>query len=168
MATALLPGTFDPVTLGHLDVAARAAQLFDEVVLAVGNNFRKTPWFSTPERVRLLEESLAQSGVPPEKTRVVTFQGLVVDCAREQNASFIVKGVRGASDFPHEEVQATTNRQIAGLETLFLLADPRWALVSSSLVRELATWGADVSLYVPPAVNAALAARRREPTQPTS
>lgn len=156
MAIALLPGTFDPVTLGHLDIVERTSRLVDEIVIAVGNNFTKRPWFSVQERVLLLQQSVAEMNLSSKKIRIVTFEGLLVDCVRRQGATCVVKGVRGSLDFSHEMVQATTNRELAGVETLFLLAAPQWAHVSSSLVRELVTWGADVSHYVPPPVNVAL------------
>lgn len=156
MAIALLPGTFDPVTFGHLDIIERASEVFDGLIVAVGNNVVKRPWFSVQERVHFLEAAVASFSAKPERIKVVSFEGLVTECVKKEGAKVIVKGVRGGEDYAHEAVQATTNRELAGVDTLFLLASPQWSHVSSSLVKELASWGADVSRYVPTGVEDAL------------
>jgi pantetheine-phosphate adenylyltransferase len=152
------PGSYDPVTLGHLDVVDRARALFDEVVVAVLHNPDKRGTFDVPERLRLLHESLGdRSGV-----RVVEFGGrLLVDVCREVGAQVVVKGLRGSTDFAYERPMATMNRHLSGLETLFLPGDPSLDHVSSSLVKQVAAYGGDVAGLVPEPVREALAALRR-------
>jgi pantetheine-phosphate adenylyltransferase len=152
------PGSYDPVTLGHLDVIDRARALFDEVVVAVLHNPDKRGTFDVPERLRLLHESLGdRSGV-----RVVEFGGrLLVDVCREVGAQVVVKGLRGSTDFAYERPMATMNRHLSGLETLFLPGDPSLDHVSSSLVKQVAAYGGDVAGLVPEPVREALAALRR-------
>lgn len=141
MPLALVSGSFDPVTRGHIDLIRRAEQCFGSVVVAVGVNKDKKPWFSAEERVEMIAEALP--GVP-----VMLFSGLVVDFAGQVGADVIVKGVRGAQDLEAETVQARINKQIGGIETLFLPTAAEYEHVSSSIVRELAWWGADVSPFV--------------------
>jgi pantetheine-phosphate adenylyltransferase len=152
------PGSYDPVTLGHLDVVDRARALFDEVVVAVLHNPDKRGTFDVPERLRLIRESLGERpGV-----RVLEFGGrLLVDVCREVDADVVVKGLRGSTDFAYERPMATMNRHLSGLETLFLPGDPSLDHVSSSLVKQVAAYGGDVSGLVPDPVRAALVALRR-------
>jgi pantetheine-phosphate adenylyltransferase len=152
---ALYPGTFDPVTVGHLDVLARAARLFDRVVVAVSSEGRKTH-FGVEERVRFLRDAAA--GL--ENVVVEPFSGLVVEEARRRGARALVRGVRGARDWDYEMGMAFANAaMLPEVETVFLAPSPATAAVSSTLVREVAALGGDVSAWVPPAVAKALRAR---------
>lgn len=163
MRRCVCPGSFDPVTHGHLDVITRAAALFDEVVVAVLTNPAKRSAFSPDERVRLLEEALAAATSTRDAPTTVRVEavagGLLVDHARRVGAVAVVKGVRSGADVEHEMPMALMNRHLSGLETVLLPADPRWAHVSSSLVKEVAGLGGDVSELVPDGVLAALASR---------
>jgi pantetheine-phosphate adenylyltransferase len=152
------PGSYDPVTLGHLDVIDRASALFDEVVVAVLHNPDKRGTFDVPERLRLLQESLGdRTGV-----RVLEFGGrLLVDVCREVDAPVVVKGLRGSTDFAYERPMATMNRHLSGVETLFLPGDPGLDHVSSSLVKQVAAYGGDVAGLVPEPVRKALQSLRR-------
>ena len=153
--TALCPGTFDPVTNGHLDVVGRAADLFESVVVAVIENPSKAPVFRLEERIALLEEAVRD--LP--NVRVGSFQGLLVEYARTQGASVIVKGLRAVSDYEYEIQMAQMNKRIGEVDTLFLATSPRWSFLSSSLVKEVARLGGDVEGLVPDHVRAALDAR---------
>ena len=150
--TALCPGTFDPVTNGHLDVVVRAASTFDTVVVAVVENPSKTPLFSVTERIDLLEEATRDLG----NVRVGSFGGLLVDYARAQHASVIVKGLRAVSDYEYEIQMAQMNQRIGEIETLFMATSPGWSFLSSSLVKEVARLGGDVEGLVPEHVRKAL------------
>lgn len=152
---AIYPGSFDPVTDGHVDVIRRGAALFDELLVGVGNNPAKRGWFDLDTRVRLITEAV--QGL--DNVRVVSFEGLVVDACKRFDASVILRGLRALSDFDIEFRNGLANRDLAGLETMFLLTDPANIFVSSSLVREIAGAGGDVSRYVPPGVLAAIRAR---------
>jgi pantetheine-phosphate adenylyltransferase len=153
--TALCPGTFDPVTNGHLDVIDRAASTFDGVVVAVLDNPSKTPLFAVHERIGLLESALAGRA----NVRVGAFSGLLVDYAREQGAQVIVKGLRAVSDYEYEIQMAQMNQRIGEIETLFMATSPKWSFLSSSLVKEVARLGGDVTGLVPDHVRAALVER---------
>lgn len=148
MRVAIYPGSFDPVTNGHEDVIRRGARLFDEVIVAIGTNPAKRYWLDTETRAALLREVCAAE----RNVRVVTFRGLLVDACREHGAGVILRGLRALSDFDMEFRNGLANRDLAGIETLFLLTDPENIFVSSSLVREIAQNGGDVSRYVPAAV----------------
>lgn len=158
MRRCVCPGSYDPVTLGHLDVIDRASALFDEVVVAVLHNPDKRGTFDVPERLRLLQESLGdRTGV-----RVLEFGGrLLVDVCREVDAGVVVKGLRGSTDFAYERPMATMNRHLSGVETLFLPGDPGLDHVSSSLVKQVAAYGGDVAGLVPEPVRKALQSLRR-------
>jgi pantetheine-phosphate adenylyltransferase len=143
--TALYPGTFDPVTNGHVDVLERAAGLFDQVLVAVIGNPGKQPLFTVEERVGMLEE--AMSGLP--NVEVDSFDGLLVDYARDRGIGLIVKGLRAVSDFDYELQMAQMNRHLSGMETCFVPTSPQWSYLSSSLVREVAHLGGDVGALVP-------------------
>jgi pantetheine-phosphate adenylyltransferase len=150
------PGSFDPVTSGHVDVIRRAGALFDEVVVAVLTNPAKQPAFTLPERLEMLGESLA--GLPGVRVEAVR-GGLLVDFCRAVGAVAVVKGLRSGTDFAYELPMALMNRHLSGLETLFLPGEPRFEHVSSSLVKEVAAHGGDVSGLVPDPVLARLLAR---------
>ena len=144
----MCPGSFDPVTNGHLDIIGRSAQLYDELVVAVFVNQSKSSLFSVDERRAMLEEVTAAW----ENVRVDSFQGLVVDYCRDNGISVIVKGLRAVSDFDYELQMAQMNRGLAGIDTLFMPTNPEYSFLASSLVKEIAKWGGDVSSLVPPNV----------------
>jgi pantetheine-phosphate adenylyltransferase len=153
--TALCPGTFDPVTNGHLDVVGRASSMFDAVVVAVLENPSKAPLFTLQERIALLGEALRDLG----NVRVGSFGGLLVDYAGAQGAQMIVKGLRAVSDYEYEIQMAQMNQRIGGVETLFMATSPKWSFLSSSLVKEVARLGGDVEGLVPDHVRKALVDR---------
>jgi pantetheine-phosphate adenylyltransferase len=152
------PGSFDPVTNGHLDIISRAADLYDEVVVAVARNPAKTSLFTVAERMELLREVTK----PYENVRVDTFEGLTVDFCRANGISAIVKGLRAVSDFDYEMQMAQMNYSQAGVETLFMTTNPLYAFLSSSLVKDFAKYGGDVSGLVPGPVLVALTSRFAE------
>lgn len=157
---AVVPGSFDPVTLGHLDVIRRAARLYDELVVLVVHNPGKTPMLPLAERVALLERVLIDAGLPAS-VRVDSWgAGLLVDYCRQVGATVLVKGVRSQLDVTYETPMALVNRDLADVETVLLLPDPAHAHVSSSLVRQVEALGGDVAPYVPAAVAHALTVRR--------
>jgi pantetheine-phosphate adenylyltransferase len=156
--TALCPGTFDPVTNGHLDIIGRAAETFDAVVVGALENPSKQQMFSLEERVAMLKE--ACSDMPG--VSVVSFRGLLVDFARTQGVGVIVKGLRAVSDYEYEIQMAQMNHRLAGVETLLMPTNPSWSFLSSSLVKEVAKLGGDVVGLVPDHVREALADRLEE------
>jgi pantetheine-phosphate adenylyltransferase len=153
MRIAVCPGSFDPVTNGHLDVFARAAAQFDEVIVAVLINSTKSGLFSVDERMDLIRQSVEPMG----NVRVDSFQGLTADYCRANKVSALVKGLRAVSDFDYELQMAQMNSQL-GVETLFVATSPEFSFLSSSIVKEVAKWGGDISPLVPPQVDAALKA----------
>ena len=158
MAIALCPGSFDPVTLGHLDIIERSARHFDEVIIAVIRNPQKSQsLFSLEERQEMLKEALPHVG----NVRLEFFKGLLVEFAREQGADAIVKGLRAVSDFDYELQMAQMNQKLSGIDTFFLSTSPQYSYLSSSLVREVARFGGDVSAMVPKHVNDRLIERFR-------
>ncbi|MBB5911652.1 pantetheine-phosphate adenylyltransferase [Nocardia transvalensis] len=158
MGGALCSGSFDPVTYGHLDVIARAAAQFDEVVVTVMINKSKQGMFSVDERMEMLREST--SDLP--NVRVESWYGLLVDFAREQGITAIVKGLRDSTDFAYETQMAQMNRKLSGVDTYFLAANPVYSFLSSSLVKEVATFGGDVTDMLPAGVHKRLLARLAE------
>jgi pantetheine-phosphate adenylyltransferase len=142
------PGSFDPVTNGHLDIIERTARLYDEVVVAVLINISKQTMFTTDERVEMLRE--VTSGY--ENVRVTRFHGLIVDFCRANDISVIVKGLRAVSDFEYEQMMSQMNYRLAGIETLFMTTNPLYAFLRSSLVKEVAGYGGDVTGLVPDSV----------------
>lgn len=150
---AVVPGSFDPVTLGHLDVITRAATIFQEVHVLVVHNPAKQPFIPASERAQLIRDSLAE--VDPQNRVVVRTweQGLLVDYCREVGATVLVKGVRSQFDVSYETPMVLMNRSLANVETVFLLPNPAYSLVSSSLVRQVHSLGGDVSEFVPAAVH---------------
>lgn len=155
MTRAVCPGSFDPVTNGHLDIIRRAAAIFDELVVATGTNPSKSRLFDPEARLAMLREVCAD--VP--NVTVMGFTGLIVDFCREIDATAIVKGLRGGNDYEYELPMAQMNSHLTGVETVFLSTNAAWGYVSSSLVKEVATLGGDVSALVPPSVHARLTAR---------
>jgi pantetheine-phosphate adenylyltransferase len=157
---AVYAGSFDPVTLGHLDVVRRGTTLFDEVVVAVGHNVRKKRTMPLDTRLAVLREVTAE--LP--RVRVETFEGLLVDYCRKIGAAAILRGLRAVTDFEFEFQTGLANMSMApDVQTVFLLTDPRYIFVSSSLIKEIAINGGDVSAYLPPAAFAALSAALKEP-----
>ena len=153
---AIYAGSFDPITNGHLDVLMRAAKVFDQVVLAVAVNSEKTGLFSTEERVALLKETVS----PLPNVRVTHFNGLLVEFARIEKGTAIIRGLRAVSDFELEFQMALMNRRLEpALETLFLMPKEEYSYVSSRLVKEVARLGGDVAAFVPPCVDRALRAK---------
>ncbi len=150
----IYPGTFDPITNGHLDLVARAEQIFDEVVIAVSDNPRKNPLFSTSERVALVDE--ATKDIP--HVRVESFDDLLVNfVARKENAKFVIRGLRAVSDFEYEFQLASANRRLdSSIETIFLTPLEANYFISSSLVREISYYKGDISSFVPEHVRRAL------------
>jgi pantetheine-phosphate adenylyltransferase len=146
--TALCPGTFDPVTNGHLDIIERAAQRFDALVVGVLDNPAKQPLFGAEERVTLLKE--VTQGLP--NVEVDAFSGLLVEYAVQRGCDVVVKGLRAVTDFEYEIQMAQMNHSLSGVETLFMTTAPQWSFLSSSLVKEVARLGGDVSSLVPPVV----------------
>jgi pantetheine-phosphate adenylyltransferase len=154
--TALYPGTFDPVTLGHIDIISRAAGLFDKLVVAVAENPEKQSLFTVDERVALLEKSIGDI----EKAAVTSFSGLTARFAKSIGARAIIRGIRAVSDFEFEFQMALMNRKIEpDVETVYLMPTDKYCYISSSLVRDIARRGGEISCFVPPAVQAALKER---------
>jgi pantetheine-phosphate adenylyltransferase len=158
MAGALCPGSFDPVTNGHLDVFRRVAEQFDEVVITVMINKKKQGMFSIDERIEMLRDATADL----TNVRVASWDGLLVDFAREQGITAIVKGLRDAGDFGYELQMAQMNKKLSGVDTLFLATNPAFGYLSSSLVKEVAAFGGDVSDMLPPLVHKRLLDRLAE------
>lgn len=153
---ALYPGTFDPITYGHLDILERASSLFEEVVITVAVNTRKESVFTEAERVSLIKQSL-EGKAWAKNVRVVAFTGLLVDHARELKVNTLIRGVRQLSDFEYEFRMALMNRRLAPeIDTVFLMPQEQLTFVSATIVREVAYWGGDLSQFVPDHVAAAL------------
>jgi pantetheine-phosphate adenylyltransferase len=155
---AVCPGSFDPVTNGHLDIIGRAAELYDEVVVAVLINKTKSSLFTVEERLAMLTEVTT----PYENVRVVAFRGLLVDYCRTNDIPVIVKGLRAVSDFDYELQMAQMNRGLAGIDTLFMPTNNKYSFLASSLVKEIATYGGDVSSLIPDVVHERLLTRIKE------
>ena len=156
MKRAIYPGSFDPITYGHLDVLSRAVRMFDEVVIAVANNQGKTQLFTVEERLQLIQENIED--IP--NTRVESFSGLVVDYARRVGAVALVRGMRAVSDFEYEFQMAQMNRHLdADIETIFLMPSPEYFFTSSTLVKQVFQYTDRDTHFVPPSVHAALKER---------
>ncbi len=163
MRLALYPGTFDPVTLGHLDVLERALAVFDRVEVTVAVNASKQTLFSADERVALVRESIADMD-GEDRVTVTLFEGLLVDHARERGAVALVRGLRQVSDFDYEMRMAVANRRLApDVQTVFFPPAEAQAFVAASVVRDIHRWGGDVASFVPPAVARALGAKPGAP-----
>lgn len=158
---AIYPGTFDPITFGHIDLTQRALRLFDRLIVAIATDSAKQPTFTVEERVKMAE--MAFAGLE-EQIEVAPFDGLLVDFARASGAQAIIRGLRAVSDFEYEFQLATMNRQLApDLESIFLTPAKEYAFVSSSLVKEVAILGGDVSHFVPRPVEQMLVSKLRGP-----
>jgi len=160
---AVYPGTFDPLTNGHVDILRRSLKIFDRVVVALAENVRKAPLFTIDERRKLIGDALAQD----KRLEIDAFQGLLADYCRRRGASVVIRGLRALADFEYEFQSAHMNRRLApDVETLFLMTGEESFYVSSSLVKEVALMGGDVSGLVPAGVAAALAAKRQQGVKP--
>jgi pantetheine-phosphate adenylyltransferase len=159
MSVAVYPGSFDPITNGHLDIVERSANVFDRVIIAVLANPRKTPLLSADDRIRIIREALADAGSPADRIEVASFDGLTIDFCHAQGATAIVRGLRAISDFETEMQLAHNNRVLApDIDTVFFMTSVANGYVSSSLVKEIAGFGGDVSAMLPKAATTALAA----------
>lgn len=153
----ICPGSFDPIHHGHIEIIARAAALFDEVVVGVAHNHSKKYRFSLGQRVRLVRESLVERGLEQVGVEVIPADQLLAEYAAERGASAVVKGLRSGADYEYEAPMASMNRHLSGVETVFLASDDRYGGVSSTILREVASLGGDVSSFVPSVVAKALA-----------
>ncbi|WP_207228842.1 pantetheine-phosphate adenylyltransferase [Streptomyces sp. BK239] len=158
MRRAVCPGSFDPITNGHLDIISRASRLYDEVYVAVMINKSKKGLFEIDERIDLIRRVTAEYA----NVRVEAFHGLLVDFCKQREIPAIVKGLRAVSDFDYELQMAQMNIGLSGVETLFVPTNPAYSFLSSSLVKEVATWGGDISHLVPPLVHEVLTERLRQ------
>ena len=149
----LFPGTFDPVTLGHIDIIDRALPLFDKLVIGIGRNVNKAPMFSEEQRLLWIREIYKADS----KVEAVIYEGLTVDCCKSVGANFILRGIRYVNDFEYEKAIADMNRSLEGnIETIFLTCLPQYTSVASTLVRDVLRNGGDVSQFLPAAVNASI------------
>ncbi|MEY4671023.1 MAG: pantetheine-phosphate adenylyltransferase [Pseudomonadota bacterium] len=152
------PGTFDPITLGHMDIIARGAKLVDRLIIGVTTNIAKSPMFSDPERMAMVEREVANLGIT--NVEVVGFNSLLMDFAEAQGASVVIRGIRGVTDFEYEYQLTGMNRQLnARVETIFLMADVSLQPIASRLVKEIAVYGGDISKFVTPTVCADVLAK---------
>ena len=146
MPTALYPGTFDPITSGHIDIAVRAANIFSKVIAVIADNTTKNPLFSVPQRLEMLKQALAHVS----NIQVITYSGLIANCLVEQKATAIIRGLRALSDFEYEFQMAFTNRNInEDAETVFLMPSAKYTYLNSTMVKQIAKFGGDVSGFVP-------------------
>jgi pantetheine-phosphate adenylyltransferase len=145
MKRAIFPGSFDPITLGHLDIIQRALPLFDEIIVAIGINAEKKYMFSLEQRSQFITQTFANE----PKIKVISYSGLTIDLCKQQNASFILRGLRNPADFEFEKAIAHTNRVLSGIETVFLLTSAKTSFISSSIVRDVIRNGGDYTLLVP-------------------
>ncbi len=164
---AIYPGTFDPITNGHIDVIERASKLFDKVIVTVAKNVAKTPLFTVEERIKMIKEAVKRF----DNVEVDSFDGLLVDYARMKNAVAIIRGLRAVSDFEYEFQMALMNRKICDITTVFLVPHEKYTYLNSTIVREIASFGGDVSNFVPKIVEKMLKEKFKQkkdekPTQP--
>jgi pantetheine-phosphate adenylyltransferase len=149
MSKILFPGTFDPFTIGHLSIVNRALLHFDEIIIGIGNNMLKKTFFPVEKRVAIVEKIFANE----PRVSVMSYENLTVDFAKEINIDLILRGIRTVADFEYERSVADTNRSLTGVETIMLFTETQYSFISSSIVRELLTYGKDVSKYVPDNIN---------------
>ena len=162
LKTAIYPGSFDPITNGHIDLIERATQIFDKVIVAVANNTQKKPLFTSPERIDMIQQA-TQGLQGPGSIKVESFDGLIIDYARKKKVNVLIRGLRMLSDFEYEFQMALTNRRLAGtIETIFLMPSEQYAFTSSTLLKEAASLGADLSSFVPSFVEKRLKERLKK------
>ena len=149
MRKAVFPGSFDPITLGHVDIIKRAIPLFDEIIIAIGVNAKKNYMFTVEQRMKFIQNEFFAD----EKVSVETYKGLTVDYCKQINADFILRGLRNPADFEFEKAIAQTNRKLSGIETVFLLTSAETSYISSSIVRDVLRNGGDASTLVPKSVS---------------
>ncbi|MFQ5794385.1 MAG: pantetheine-phosphate adenylyltransferase, partial [Candidatus Bipolaricaulia bacterium] len=155
MSRAIYPGSFDPITNGHIDIIQRARKIFAELIVAIVANPNKRFFFTPEERQKLTEQVLEAEGI--ENVRVISYAGLLIDCAREQDADVIVRGLRAISDFEYEFSMASMNRKLhPDLQSVFFMTSDEYSFLSSSIVREVKHFGGDISAFVPAIVERAL------------
>lgn len=145
MKRAIFPGSFDPFTIGHYDIVLRGLQLFDEIIIGIGHNINKREAFPLEERINAIQSAF--KGEP--RVQVMAYDGLTIDFAAEQQAQFILRGVRSVQDFEYERNIAEANKQLSGIETILLYTRPEYAHISSTLLRDLHAHGKDISPYLP-------------------
>ncbi|MCX7725258.1 MAG: pantetheine-phosphate adenylyltransferase [Chitinispirillaceae bacterium] len=146
MGIAIYPGSFDPITFGHIDIALRASKIFSKVITVVAENLNKTPLFSLPERVEMVKEALKE--IP--NIEVVSHKGLIIECLKRYNANVIIRGLRAISDLEYEFQMAYTNRKLyEGAETIFLMPSARYTYLNSRMVKQIASLGGDIHHFVP-------------------
>lgn len=148
MRKAVFPGSFDPITLGHVDIIERALPLFDEIIVAIGINAEKKYMWTLDERKSFLDKTFAHES----KIRVATYTGLTADFCKEQEAGYILRGLRNSLDFSYEKSIAQSNAKLAGIESVFIISSPGASHISSTVVRDIARHGGDISGFVPEAV----------------
>ena len=148
MKRAIFPGSFDPITLGHVDIINRALPLFDEIIIAIGVNAEKNYLFTLEERIKFIKENYAQE----PKVKVETYTGLTIDICKKLDVDFILRGLRNPADFEFEKAIAQTNRKLSTIETVFLLTSAETSFISSSIVRDILRNGGDISGFVPKSV----------------
>ena len=148
MKCAVFPGSFDPITLGHLDILERSIQLFDQIIIGVGTNSEKKYMFPLNKRMAFIEETFSEY----KSISVVKYQGLTIEFCKKVQANFIIRGLRNPADFEFEKAIAHTNRKLSGIETVFLLTSAKTSFISSSIVREIISNRGDYAQLVPPAV----------------
>lgn len=162
MKIAIYPGSFDPITFGHLDVVERASRLFEQVIVTVARNTSKTPLFTPAERVDLIETALSDMTLSAP-VKVETFDGLIVDYAQSKGAKAIIRGLRAVSDFEYEMQMALVNRRLnSAITTVFLMPHEKYTYLNSSIVKEVASFNGDISNFVPECVRTEVVARLTE------
>ena len=145
MKKAVFPGSFDPITIGHIDIVNKGMKIFDEIIIAVGNNVDKKYMFSKEKRVEFVKQTFS----PYDKIKVESYEGLTVDFCKKNNTEFIIRGLRNPADFEFEKSIALTNREMTGIETVFFLTSPKNSFVSSSIVRDLIRNNGEYKLFIP-------------------
>jgi pantetheine-phosphate adenylyltransferase len=149
MPIALYPGTFDPITFGHIDIAVRASKIFSKVIAVIAENTRKNPLFSVQERLEMAREALAHV----DNIEVVSYRGLIANCLKDYKATALIRGLRALSDFEYEFQMAFTNRKLnEAAETVFLMPSAKYTYLNSTLVKQIAKFSGDLSAFVPPCV----------------
>lgn len=159
MIKVVVPGSFDPITMGHMDIISRASALYDEVtVLVTGNPQKSSGWFTIDERMELIAEAVKDM----TNVKVDTWAGLLVDYTRDNNINLLVKGLRTSLDYEYELPMAQMNRKLTGIDTAFFMTDPKWGYISSTLSKEVTKFGGHVGDMLPPNVTEAMEKRRHE------